>query len=100
MMKIVRVIQLRPIAFMRACTSAGVRLAATVPLHGLLTSLLTAPPARPLDQIHGKVGVAQLGDEVGRDGFPGASFSVPDHVVVSTILHARNIVLVGHHGAS
>ena len=70
------------------------------PLHGLLTSLLMAPPARPLDQIYWKVGVAQLGDEVGGDGFPGAGFGVPDHVVESTILHARNIVLIGHHRAS
>jgi hypothetical protein len=70
------------------------------PSHGLLTSQLTAPRARPLDQIHGKVGVAQLGDEVGRDGFPGAGPRVPDHIVVLTVFHTGDVAFVGHHCAS
>ena len=70
------------------------------PAHNLLTSQLAAPRARPFDHIHEKVGLAQLGNEVGRDDFPRAGSDIPDHAVVSTILHTRKVTLVGHHRAS
>jgi hypothetical protein len=61
---------------------------------GLLSRLFAAPRARPLDQIDGKVGVAQLRDEVDGNHFPRASSGIADHLMVLTVWNSGAAILV------
>ncbi len=69
-------------------------------LQGLLTFLLDTPRAWPFDQIHGQVSMAQFGDKVRRDYFPGAGFWAPDPIMILTILHVGNAALLCHDSTS
>ena len=62
--------------------------------------VFVAPRAVPLHQVHREVGLAQLRDEIFRDGGPPAGAWAVDHVVEPTVFNGRSVAVAGHDRAS